>query len=90
MDGHWRFQTPHQPWYTAAWGRVAQLAEQLTLNQRVRGSSPRAPTNEIKGLGCYGLTPFCIKSPLSHRQNPLRAQMWVGTWVNENRDKKTA
>ena len=50
MDGHWRFQTPHQPWYTAAWGRVAQLAEQLTLNQRVRGSSPRAPTNLFKDL----------------------------------------
>ena len=24
--------------------RIAQLVEQLTLNQRVRGSSPRAPT----------------------------------------------
>ena len=26
-------------------GRIAQLAEQLTLNQRVVGSSPTAPTN---------------------------------------------
>ncbi len=25
-------------------GRIAQLAEQLTLNQRVLGSSPSAPT----------------------------------------------
>ena len=25
-------------------GRIAQLAEQLTLNQRVQGSSPCAPT----------------------------------------------
>ena len=24
--------------------RIDQLAEQLTLNQRVRGSNPRAPT----------------------------------------------
>ena len=26
------------------WGRIAQLVEQLTLNQRVQGSSPCAPT----------------------------------------------
>ena len=31
-----------------AFGRVAQLAEQLTLNQRVRGSSPRAPSNDLQ------------------------------------------
>ncbi len=31
-------------------GRIAQLVEQLTLNQHVRGSSPRAPSNKIKGL----------------------------------------
>ena len=30
--------------------RIAQLAEQLTLNQRVRGSSPRAPTNHFNNL----------------------------------------
>ncbi len=30
--------------------RIAQLAEQLTLNQRVRGSSPRAPTNHFNDL----------------------------------------
>jgi hypothetical protein len=29
-------------------GRIAQLVEQLTLNQRVLGSSPSAPTNQIK------------------------------------------
>jgi hypothetical protein len=27
-----------------SWGRLAQLVEQLTLNQRVTGSSPVAPT----------------------------------------------
>jgi hypothetical protein len=32
-------------------GRIAQLVEQLTLNQRVQGSSPCAPTNKIKDLG---------------------------------------
>ena len=31
-------------------GRLAQLAEQLTLNQRVLGSSPSAPTNLFKDL----------------------------------------
>ncbi len=28
-------------------GRIAQLVEQLTLNQRVHGSSPCAPTIEV-------------------------------------------
>jgi hypothetical protein len=31
-------------------GRIAQLVEQLTLNQRVPGSSPGAPTNIINDL----------------------------------------
>ena len=31
-------------------GRIAQLVEQLTLNQRVQGSNPCAPTNEINDL----------------------------------------
>ena len=31
-------------------GRIAQLVEQLTLNQRVQGSSPCAPTNLIDHL----------------------------------------
>ena len=31
-------------------GRIAQLVEQLTLNQRVVGSNPTAPTNKIKDL----------------------------------------
>ena len=31
-------------------GRLAQLAEQLTFNQRVPGSSPGAPTNEFNDL----------------------------------------
>ena len=32
-------------------GRIAQLVEQLTLNQRVQGSNPCAPTNLPKFLG---------------------------------------
>ena len=38
----------HDPGLCA--GRIAQLVEQLTLNQRVPGSSPGAPTNQIKRL----------------------------------------
>src|ERR1700739_2420133 len=32
-------------------GRIAQLVEQLTLNQRVPGSSPGAPTKLFNSLG---------------------------------------
>ena len=40
------FAKPRAPGEILPWhfGRIAQLVEQLTLNQRVRGSSPRAPT----------------------------------------------
>src|SRR6516165_1770886 len=34
-------------------GCIAQLVEQLTLNQRVAGSSPAAPTNLFKDLGGF-------------------------------------
>jgi hypothetical protein len=49
-------------------GRIAQLVEQLTLNQRVPGSSPGAPTNRFKYLRGFpaviatshqGLAMFC-------------------------------
>ena len=43
------------PGFTPAGGRIAQLVEQLTLNQRVQGSNPCAPTNEINDLcDCNG------------------------------------
>jgi hypothetical protein len=40
-------QVEIKPYYhfTSLSGRLAQLVEQLTLNQRVTGSSPVAPTN---------------------------------------------
>src|ERR1700749_1807138 len=34
-------------------GRIAQLVEQLTLNQRVPGSSPGAPTKQINNLAVF-------------------------------------
>jgi hypothetical protein len=36
-------------------GRIAQLVEQLTLNQRVPGSSPGAPTNQTKEIRFGGV-----------------------------------
>ena len=41
-----------------SYGRLAQLVEHLTFNQRVVGSIPAAPTKEIKGLGYIGLNFF--------------------------------
>ena len=42
-------------------GRIAQLAEQLTLNQRVVGSNPTAPTNKFNGLpGIQGNLDACF------------------------------
>ena len=40
------FAKPRAPGEILPWhfGRIAQLVEQLTLNQRVQGSSPCAPT----------------------------------------------
>ena len=42
-------------------GRIAQVVEQLTLNQRVVGSSPTAPTNKINILIKCGLTPLAVE-----------------------------
>ena len=39
-------------------GPVAQLAEQLTLNQLVGSSNPPRPTNRIKGLTVLDCKPF--------------------------------
>jgi hypothetical protein len=36
-------------------GRIAQVVEQLTLNQRVVGSSPTAPTKDFKELDQYSI-----------------------------------
>ena len=47
------------PGFTLAAGRIAQLVEQLTLNQRVQGSNPCAPTNEINVLWDRNGFPWC-------------------------------
>ncbi len=46
-------------------GRLAQLVEQVTLNHRVRGSSPRSPSNIFKGLARNGWPLDFVKWPIS-------------------------
>src|SRR5215471_11765630 len=68
-------------------GRIAQLVEQLTLNQRVQGSSPCAPTNDFNDLAknnrgtvyvfCEMFCSFCSSSVLlsaSARSNLATAE----------------
>src|SRR6185312_13247320 len=46
-------------------GRIAQLVEQLTLNQRVQGSNPCAPTNLSKHLAdLRQVIPTCRRLPI--------------------------
>jgi hypothetical protein len=45
---HGRKRTPANSLQSVAEGRIAQLVEQLTLNQRVPGSSPGAPTKNFR------------------------------------------
>jgi hypothetical protein len=47
-------------------GRIAQLVEQLTLNQRVPGSSPGAPTNQIKDLAEIPQTERALETGFGH------------------------
>src|SRR5262249_52612498 len=55
-------------------GRIAQLVEQLTLNQRVPGSSPGAPTKLFRHLattavqGTGLVLQFCSRFELQHRR----------------------
>src|ERR1700674_470061 len=63
----------------ATWrGCIAQLVEQLTLNQRVAGSSPATPTNEIKEL--HAIVPNLIFIVGTHCWESLqrRAQLLLG------------
>ena len=50
-------------------GRIAQLVEQLTLNQRVLGSNPSASTIQIRDLGLTLANP---KQPKIGRGNKRR------------------
>ena len=77
-------------------GRIAQLVEQLTLNQRVPGSSPGAPTNkfrtadaEITGRDERGLDRlhpsrssfrFDVKLPANSLKKPPLACLDIETW----------
>ena len=48
------------------YGPLAQLVEQLTLNQRVAGSIPARPTNKIKGLRDFSKTQKCNVLPMCY------------------------
>jgi hypothetical protein len=48
-----------------SYGPVAQLAEQLTLNQLAEGSSPSRPTKNIKHLRRIGESAFFVSTPLA-------------------------
>jgi hypothetical protein len=45
-----RFRSARCIYPAPEWGRLAQLVEQLTLNQRVVGSNPSASTIFLKDL----------------------------------------
>src|SRR5215470_10034747 len=48
MGGRFAKRPPSRRLFRTRSGRIAQLVEQLTLNQRVPGSSPGAPTKLFK------------------------------------------
>src|SRR6202043_844854 len=48
--------------YFSPQGPLAQLVEQRTFNPKVRGSTPRRPTNRINNLGNQGLRSAAIWS----------------------------
>src|SRR5689334_8060922 len=55
MGGRFAKRPPSRRLFRTRSGRIAQLVEQLTLNQRVPGSSPGAPTNPFKDLANQAL-----------------------------------
>ena len=57
-----------KPYFTQI-GRIAQSVEQLTLNQRVVGSNPTAPTKEIKDLAEFQRTKFSNNCPAEPLRN---------------------
>ena len=50
MGGRFAKRPPSRRLFRTSSGRIAQLVEQLTLNQRVPGSSPGAPTKSPKQI----------------------------------------
>jgi hypothetical protein len=71
-----------------AWsGRIAQLVEQLTLNQRVVGSSPTAPTNISFSCGVMNPRPS-FNSPLPNILQSLDASFqFLGLFDGQRRVK---
>ena len=80
---------------------LAQLVEQLTLNQWVRGSSPRRCTKRIEGNATHSPLPFCRPSSAldpprfcGAKRNDLRQHRtlefyeWAQIWVQSPRKKE--
>src|ERR1700729_3003636 len=55
-------------------GRIAQLVEQLTLNQRVQGSNPCAPTTSIKHLADFQFVVSTSCQRLISTNSPFRSR----------------
>src|SRR3546814_18868962 len=72
-------------------GRIAQLVEQLTLNQRVLGSSPSASTNLFSHLLDHtqvpigatggGFVPFRFAASRAFQLGPVNQQVGIGLHV---------
>ena len=67
-------------------GRIAQLVEQLTLNQRVQGSSPCAPTNLRANLEAYrfgGSASFVTRLPKPSKRVNRHGRDWTVAIMDE-------
>ena len=66
--------------YLIVFGRLAQLVEQLTLNQRVRGSNPLAPTTLLKNQGTMSIPSY---------EEACEAVRTLLEWAGENPDRES-
>ena len=62
-------------------GRIAQLVEQLTLNQRAVGSSPTAPTKHSRGYGRPAKFPGNVSAPCRDAVRGVGVGQLAGTDV---------
>ena len=71
---HCRIGTPE------LWGRIAQLVEQLTLNQRVLGSSPSASTIPFNDLDSSVVLSLGLQyAPSNHVKRKLMRRQLMAT-----------
>src|SRR5438046_2750332 len=68
-------------------GRIAQLVEQLTLNQRVQGSSPCAPTS-LRPRSCEGCRAVARKAKAGQCFGALRLGKPKACWDETNFEQR--